>query len=239
MNYSCPTCLSNKIIKNGSTHHKKQKYLCKECGRQFVELPQKKYISSEFKTLIDRLLLEKIPLAGIARALDVSYTWLQNYVNKKYEETPREIKVSEKQKGKSTIQCDELWSFVGKKENKIWSWLALDVKTREIVGVFLGDRSKKSAEKLWDSLPPVYRQCAVCYTDFWESYTGVIATKRHKAVDKKSRLTSHIERFNNTLRQRVSRLVRKTLSFSKKLENHIGAVWYFIHYYNSLKSVKN
>lgn len=45
--------------------------------------------------------------------------------------------------------------------------------------------------------------------------------------------TSYIERFNNTLRQRVSRLVRKTLSFSKSLENHIGAIWYFVHYYNA------
>ena len=44
---------------------------------------------------------------------------------------------------------------------------------------------------------------------------------------------SYIERFNNTLRQRVSRLVRKTLSFSKSLDNHIGAIWYFIHYYNA------
>ncbi|MDM8566138.1 IS1 family transposase, partial [Candidatus Halobeggiatoa sp. HSG11] len=26
--------------------------------------------------------------------------------------------------------------------------------------------------------------------------------------------------------------VRKTLSFSKKLSNHIGAIWFFIHYYN-------
>ncbi|NJL92178.1 MAG: IS1 family transposase, partial [Coleofasciculaceae cyanobacterium SM2_1_6] len=46
--------------------------------------------------------------------------------------------------------------------------------------------------------------------------------------------TSYIERFNNTLRQRVGRLVRKTLSFSKKLENHIGAVWNFVHHYNAL-----
>jgi insertion element IS1 protein InsB len=36
------------------------------------------------------------------------------------------------------------------------------------------------------------------------------------------------------MRQRVSRLVRKTLSFSKKLENHIGAIWLFVHHYNSL-----
>jgi IS1 family transposase len=32
---------------------------------------------------------------------------------------------------------------------------------------------------------------------------------------------SYIERFNNTLRHRVGRLVRKALSFSKKFENHI------------------
>jgi hypothetical protein len=32
-----------------------------------------------------------------------------------------------------------------------------------------------------------------------------------------------IERFNNTLRQRVSRLVREALLSSKKLAKHIGA----------------
>ena len=41
---------------------------------------------------------------------------------------------------------------------KQWIWLALDRKTREIVGVFLGNRSRQSARKLWDSLPGVYRQ---------------------------------------------------------------------------------
>jgi hypothetical protein len=35
--------------------------------------------------LIDKLLLEKIPLAGIARVLEISETWLQSYVNKVYE----------------------------------------------------------------------------------------------------------------------------------------------------------
>lgn len=49
-------------------------------------------------------------------------------------------------------------------------------------------------------------------------------------VDKDSGHTSYIERFNNTMWQRVSRLVRKTLSL--KLENHIAAIWYFIHHYN-------
>jgi len=131
------------------------------------------------------------------------------------------------------MECDELWSFVGKKRNKQWIWLALDANTREIVGFYLGTRERSGALGLWKSLPPVYRQCAVCYTDFWESYEKIIPAFRHKAVGKESGKTNHIERFNNTLRQRVSRLVRATLSFSKKLENHLGSIWYFIHYYNA------
>jgi IS1 family transposase len=51
-------------------------------------------------------------------------------------------------------------------------------------------------------------------------------------IGKSSGQTNHIERLNNTIRQRISRLLRKTLSFSKKLENHIGAIWNFIHHYN-------
>ena len=77
-----------------------------------------------------------------------------------------------------------------------------------------------------------YRENATCYTDFWQAYNGVIPDDRHHSVGKETGLTNHIERFNCTLRQRVSRLVRKTLSFSKKVENHIGAIWYFIHHYN-------
>jgi len=126
-----------------------------------------------------------------------------------------------------------MWSFVGNKGNKQWIWLALDVETREMVGVYVGDRSCKGAQGLWDALPAVYRQCAVAYTDFWSTYDEIFPSKGHQRVGKDSGKTSHIERFNCTLRQRISRLVRKTLSFSKKLENHIGAIWYFVHHYNA------
>jgi IS1 family transposase len=89
------------------------------------------------------------------------------------------------------------------------------VETREIVGLALGDRSEKTAQKLWESLPKVYRQCAVCYTDFWSAYQEVLPSKRHKAVNKSSGKTSYIERFNNTLRQRVSRPEKLDLSLKK------------------------
>lgn len=65
-------------------------------------------------------------------------------------------------------------SFVDNKSNKQWVWLALDVATREIVGVYIGARDEASAQGLWNSLPPVYRQCAVAYTDFWAAYATVL-----------------------------------------------------------------
>ena len=146
---------------------------------------------------------------------------------------PRQIKVSAKTKGRLTIECDEMWSFIGNKKNTIYIWLSIDRYTREIVGCFIGDRTRKSARQLWASLPGVYRKCAVAYTDFWQSYETVIPANRHQAVGKETGQTNHIERLNNTFRQRLSRLVRKSLSFSKKRDNHIGAIWYFIHDYNA------
>jgi IS1 family transposase len=125
-----------------------------------------------------------------------------------------------------------MWSFVGRKNNKQWIWLAIDTASREVVGFYMGQRNKSGAESLWRSLPPVYRQCAVCYTDFWSAYPLVLPQKRHRPVGKETGLTNHIERFNNTLRQRISRFVRQTLSFSKKMQNHIGALLLFINHYN-------
>jgi IS1 family transposase len=88
------------------------------------------------------------------------------------------------------------------------------------------------------SIPAVYRQCAVCSTDFWEAYAEVLPSKRHQAVGKETGNTNYFERVNNTFRQRIGRLVRKIMSFSKKLKNHIGAIWYFIHHYNVLIAVQ-
>ena len=69
-------------------------------------------------------------------------------------------------------------------------------------------------------------------TDAWDASQEVIPSAPHEVCAKGSGKTNLIERFNGTLRQRVSRLVRETLSFSKSLANHIGAIKYFICHYN-------
>jgi insertion element IS1 protein InsB len=134
------------------------------------------------------------------------------------------------------VEADEMASFVQKKANKQWVWIAMDAKTRQIIAFHVGDRSHKSAEHLWAKIPQAYRHHATFYTDQYVVYEKVIPMAQHKAISKLARKTNHIERFNNTLRQRVSRLVRHALSFSKKLANHIGAIKLFICHYNLMRA---
>jgi transposase-like protein len=98
---ACPICASFQTVKNGRIHNGKQRFKCHDCGRQFVEQPTKKVIDQATRELIDRLLLERISLAGIARAAQVSEQWLQSYVNEKYAKVPRQVQVTPKKRGGS------------------------------------------------------------------------------------------------------------------------------------------
>jgi insertion element IS1 protein InsB len=135
---NCPKCHATHIVRNGfSPGSCKQKYRCQGCKKQFVDCPEKHPLSEAQKKLCDRLLLERISLSGICRVVGVSERWLQYYVNEKYANVPRQIRFSGKSQGILTLECDEVWSYVGKKQEKQWIWLALDRDTREIVEVIV------------------------------------------------------------------------------------------------------
>jgi len=167
--------------------------------------------------------------------MDVSLCWLLGFIVSEYEQLPDDLNYSGSMETDKLFiwsiesEVDEMWSFVGNKKNKQWIWIAMDARSRQIIAFHVGDRSRESARKLWESIPQNYRDKATFYTDDWQAYKGVIPKERHRVVKGKG---NHIERFNCTMRQRISRLVRKALSFSKKLKNHIGAIKYFICHYN-------
>jgi insertion element IS1 protein InsB len=104
--------------------------------------------------------------------------------------------------------------------------MAMEAMTRQIIAFHVGDRSRQSAQALWGKLPTASQEPATFSTDCDEVYMGVIPSAQHRAITKLARQTNHVERFNCALRQRASRLVRATLSFSKKLIAGFSCVWY-------------
>ncbi len=129
------------------------------------------------------------------------------------------------------LELDELWSFVRAKAAPAWIWVALDRTTRQVVAATLGDRSEESCCDLWQQIPAAWRN-ATCYTDFWDAYTAVLPRAQHQASGKETGQTAHIERLNNTLRQRLGQFVRKTLSFSKCDFLHDARLRLFLLRYN-------
>ena len=239
---TCPTCGANRYKKNGHTRHGKQNHQCKACGRQFTADPLDRRIASEQRKRIEHLLCDRISLRGICRTMGVSLTWLLHFMVECFTACPDDLHVqlpagrTEVLLSRLEAEADEMWSFVQKKANKQWIWIAMDATTRQIIAFHVGDRSHESGKALWAHIPLGYRERAMFHTDQYAVYKGVIPAEQHHAITKHARKTNHIERFNNTLRQRVSRLVRETLSFSKQLAHHIGAIKYFICHYNLEKA---
>jgi insertion element IS1 protein InsB len=124
---------------------------------------------------------------------------------------------------------------VQQKANKPWIWLAMDATSRQVMAFHVGDRSRRGAKRLWAQMPMASRQRATFYTDHPVVYAGVIPAAQHRAISTLARTTNHLERCNNPRRQRVSRLVREMLSFSKKFANHMGAIQLFICHDNLTK----
>jgi hypothetical protein len=87
----CPHCHSERTKKNGHTHYGKQNYQCTTCLRQFVEGGQEWFVDKSERSLIDKLLLERISLAGICRVSGVSESWLLSYIKTLYSNLPEDL----------------------------------------------------------------------------------------------------------------------------------------------------
>ena len=127
----------------------------------------------------------------------VSLRWLLSFITVLYDQLPDDLNFEIKALADGLIiyalesEIDEMLSFVGKKANKQWVWIAMDVSSRQIIAFHVGDRSRVSALALWQSIPESYRRHATFYTDGWGAYEGVIPQKQHRVVKKQKRITNH------------------------------------------------
>jgi IS1 family transposase len=229
MKIICPSCQSTNIKKNGYTYYRKQNHRCKDCNRQFV-LNNTHTKTTSTRNLVKQCLKERLSLRAICRIFKLSFNWLHNFARFNWEQTPSNLglddAVIERIKTLQVfgIQADEMWSFVQKKIEKRWIWIAYDPVHRLVVAFHIGKRDKIAAKEFWKKIPISLRGCNF-ETDDWKAYESIIPSNQHKVG---KYLTYYIEGFNATVRARVSRLVRKTLSFSKlDLYHDLSIGWFF------------
>jgi insertion element IS1 protein InsB len=128
---SCPACGSTRDKKNGHTRHGTQHHLCKNGERQLSAGADNHLIAAERRAEIANLLRERLSLRGMCRAVGVSLTWLLPFMVEGFASCPAHVPVrfpaspAKVLLDKLEAEADELWSFVQKKANKQWMWLAM------------------------------------------------------------------------------------------------------------------
>ncbi len=115
-----------------------------------------------------------------------------------------------------------MWSFVGNKKCQRWLWYAWEPRLKRIIAHTFGARSKKTLKKLLKKLAS-FNVVFWC-TDNFKAYS--LLPKNQHVVGKT--FTQRIERENLTLRNRLKRLNRKTLGYSKSPKMHDKVIGTFI-----------
>jgi len=123
-------------------------------------------------------------------------------------------------------ELDEMWSFVGHKQQPRWLWGALDHRTGRMVAYVFGRREDRAFLALKALLAPF--GIRRFYTDGWGAYHRHLDPQLH-VVGK--RMTQQLERKPLTLRTRIKRLVRRTICFSKSVQMHDLLIGLFINWW--------
>jgi IS1 family transposase/transposase-like protein len=221
---TCPACSSLNIKKNGINKQRKQRYQCKRCGKQFIVKYSYRAYLKHIRELIVPMSLNGSGIRDTARVLRVSATTVIRVISQRAQNLPP-VKLPDRV---ADVELDEMWSFVEKKKNQCWLWLAYAPKHRQMLAFSLGRRTDESLRNLLDKLSAV--QITRFYTDNWESYRNLIPEVRHW-IGKAG--IQRIERQNLNFRTHLKRLQRRTICFSKSKKMLEAIVRLYIHQLNS------
>jgi hypothetical protein len=133
MREACPECGSQQFKRNGHIHNGKQNHQCKACGRQFVLVASNRVISEEHRTLVERLLCEKISLRGICRAIGVSIRWFMDFIVARFAAVPDHLPVQP-----SGAFCEVLMGCVEGRVDDLWGHGHLKGSQPDMTTIYCG-----------------------------------------------------------------------------------------------------
>ena len=131
---TCPRCSSSKVVKNGKKSCGNQNYLCQQCGRQFIGDHALSYkgCASTIGMMILKMLVRGVGIRDISEIASVSIKKvLSVLVNSNHIIKPKHLHYDQ-------LEVDEFWTYVRKKEQKLWLIYAYHRETGEIVSYVWG-----------------------------------------------------------------------------------------------------
>ncbi len=215
----CTHCQSANNGPHGHNPSGSRRYLCRSCQRHFTPQPKPNSpYSADFKRKVVRHYLESGGLRSIGRLHGLVHQTVANWTSQRAAAIDEQ---TDDPDPAATIEVDELHTFVGNKEQKVYIYLATTRETRLIVGhAILEHIDAVTLQYAVEPLPAARRY----FSDGLPSYQQVVwpePGEHEVSVGKNDTYT--IEGMNAQLRHYLARLRRKTRCFSKSLTALAGA----------------
>ncbi len=115
-NPACPSCQQNHyVIKSGLNRTRTHRYRCQACQRYFTPRPKPQGYEARLHEQALQLYLEGTSLRAIGRLLGVHHQTISNWLTAAAHDLPERVAWEQ---ATSTIEVDELFTFVGSKKKK-------------------------------------------------------------------------------------------------------------------------
>ena len=138
----CPKC-NGISVKNGF-QNSCQRYKCKICNKRFqLEYSYQAY-NSTTNNLIKSLLKEGCGVRSISRIINISSKTVLSRMLK----ISKRIKTPYFDKLGCKFEVDEMWSFIGNKDNVAWITYTIERQTRDVIDFFVGRKTKDNIRPL-------------------------------------------------------------------------------------------
>ncbi|WP_407644441.1 IS1 family transposase [Dongshaea marina] len=232
-NNACRYCKQGEHVRrHGFGRGGHQRYYCTACRRTFQLNYHYRAHEPGMKEQIVEMALNGSGVRGTVRVLKVGInTVIRTFKKLNPIQLTQDLDTLED--AQLICELDEMWSYVGNKDEQVWLWLVVDSKRRKPIAHFFGPRTDASCRQLLEIIEPLH--VAMFTSDDWGSYKRCIAPEQHLTG---KIFTQRVERQNLTLRTRIKRLHRKTPCFSRSREIHEKVIGTFLEreFYNALEA---
>ncbi|CCG52178.1 Transposase IS1 family [Flavobacterium indicum GPTSA100-9 = DSM 17447] len=202
----CPKC-NGSSVKCGFQNNV-QRYLCKNCNKKFQASYTYNAYQTNINSFISTLIKEGCGIRSISRILKIS----KNTVLSKIIYISNFVKPKPFVKLGCKFEIDEIWTFIGCKNNMTWITYIIERESKSVIDFFVGSKTKENIKPLIEKVLMLYPK--TIFTDKLNVYPSIIPKEIHKRFQY---CTNIIERNNLTIRTHVKRLSRRTICFSKSV----------------------
>lgn len=143
--------------RHGRDRKGNQRYQCRQCSKTFLEPRDKPldgmYLPIEKAELILKMLLEGNSVSSVSRLTDVHIATILKLLVKAGEKCERIMAQKLRNVEVRDVECDELWSFIGKKQKRVrpdddqnlgdaYTFVAIERHSKLVLNIAMGKRDQ-------------------------------------------------------------------------------------------------